>query len=136
MKKLSLLSVILCVLIFTNSCDPGGKSTTEIINNSSFDLSISIESNSRGTDDNIDILKGESALLELNSRGGYPSPQYELTEMIITDINTGEIIKTFESDEETGIDIFELLNVDRIKRLWFYQYHASFSLTITDELLQ
>ncbi|MCL2440497.1 MAG: hypothetical protein FWD14_02030 [Treponema sp.] len=136
MKKIIFLVVILFVIIFTNSCDPGGKSTTEIINNSSFDLSVSFESNSRGTDDDISILKGKSALLELYSLGGYPSPNYQLDKIIITDINTAEIIKIFETDKDADTDLFELLSVERKKRFWFYQFHASFSLTITDELLQ
>ena len=136
MKKIYMLVTVSFVIIFINSCDPGGKSTTEIINNSSFDLSISIESSSRRTDDDINILIRESALLELYSIGGYPSPNYDLVKIIITDINTGEIIKTFEIDRDTGADLFELLNVERKKRFWYYQSHASFSLTITDELLQ
>jgi hypothetical protein len=134
MKKI-LLVFISCVLIFINSCDPGGNSTTEIINNSTYDLLIAFEDD-HFSFENMTILKGESDSFGLRSAGGYPHPKYYIDKIIFTDINTGDIIKTLEIDKDTDSDIFELLNVDRMKRFWYYTYHANFSLVITDELLQ
>jgi len=133
-KKIILPVIIFCVVILINSCDPGGKSTTEIINNSYYDLSINMETYYGKTYD-INIAKGETAFLDLFSKGGYPSPNQNMVKIVITDMNTGEPLKLMEIDADADTDIFTLLKVDRIKRFWYYQSYARFSITITDEFL-
>jgi len=135
MKKNIILAFLGVFLLFASSCDPGGKTTTEIINKSSYDLQIGLESNYKTFDD-INLLKGETASFELHSRGGYPEPKYEIDTIIFTDFQTGETIKIWAIQKEDDYDIFELLNVERTKHLFMYRSHAFYTLTITDDLLR
>jgi hypothetical protein len=112
MKKITFIQICIFIL-FINSCDSGSQTIIEVINNSSYNLHITINlkyaySSNRDYYD-IYVNKDESSILKLVYAGGIHNPNEQIGNIIFRNLHTEEIINEIILN---GNNIFEYLRTE------------------------
>jgi hypothetical protein len=122
MKNIRFNSIGFFVLILLYGCDPIYETSVTIRNDSSYNLVINVEYTNPEEEEKLDVTKGKSVSFSLIDFSYFRDPNNDITNIIIFDMDTGNIIKQLDNN-----NLFNKINQSRFK--------AEYLFVITDNLL-